>query len=316
MSLRDHVVLLAGGVGGAKLAVGLASILPASALTIIVNTGDDFEHWGLHVSPDLDTVMYSLAGIANPETGWGLSGDTFAALDMVTRYGEPGWFQLGDKDLATSLLRTVLLRQGQTLTEVTLALASRLGTAHAILPMSDQPVRTILATDEGDRDFQEYFVRNHWQPVVRHIRYEGADQARATPQVVDAIDAATLIVLGPSNPYLSIDPILAVRGVREQIAGSHAPCVAVSPIIGGQAVKGPAAKLMSELGHEVSVFGVVKHYEEVLKGIILDSIDQDLCRSIEALNIRAAARHILMETPADKTRLAGELLEWIEEHFS
>jgi LPPG:FO 2-phospho-L-lactate transferase len=294
----------------------MASILPATALTIMVNTGDDFEHWGLHVSPDLDTVMYNLAGVANSETGWGLSGDTFEALDMISRYGGPGWFQLGDRDLATSLIRTMLLQEGNTLTEVTSTLAARLGTPYTILPMSDQPVRTILTTDQGDRDFQEYFVRDHWQPVVREIRYEGADQAHGGPQVLSAIEDATLIVFGPSNPYLSIDPILAVDGIRAHITSSRAPRVAVSPIIGGQAVKGPAAKIMGELGYEVSPFGVVKHYEELIKGIILDDIDQHLIDSIDALNIRAAARHILMETPADKTRLAGELLEWAEENFS
>jgi LPPG:FO 2-phospho-L-lactate transferase len=316
MSAREHVVLLAGGVGGAKLAVGLASILPPSALTMIVNTGDDFEHWGLQVSPDLDTVMYNLAGIANPATGWGLSGDTFEALGMVTSYGGPGWFRLGDKDMAASIVRTLLLHQGRTLTEATSALASRLGVAHPILPMSDQPVRTILETDQGDRDFQEYFVRDRWQPVVRNIRYQGADQAAASPQVRSALESATLIVLGPSNPYLSIDPILAVGDIRRQISRSRAACIAISPIIGGQAVKGPAAKLMLELGQQVSPLGVAKHYEDVLKGIILDTIDQDGCASLEALNIRAAARQTLMETPADKARLAGEVLEFSEENFS
>jgi LPPG:FO 2-phospho-L-lactate transferase len=316
VTLRDHVVLLAGGVGGARLAVGLVGILPPSSLTIIVNTGDDFEHWGLHISPDLDTVMYNLAGIANSETGWGLAGDTFQSLEMMARYAGPDWFRLGDRDLATSLVRTMRLGQGQSLTEVTLALSTRLGVMHPILPMSDQPVRTILDTDRGELAMQEYFVRERWQPAVRSVRYAGAEAAHPTEQVSAALDAATAIILGPSNPYLSIDPILAVPGIRERIVRSRAPCVALSPIIGGRAVKGPAAKMMAELGQEVSSFGVAKHYAGILKGIMLDTIDRDVCPSIEALDIRAVTRHTLMETPGDKIRLAGELLEWTQEFDS
>jgi LPPG:FO 2-phospho-L-lactate transferase len=307
------VVVLVGGVGGAKLAVGLAAILPPDALTIIVNTGDDFEHWGLHVSPDLDTLTYNLAALAHPETGWGLSSDTFQTLGMMTRYGAQDWFQLGDRDLATSLLRTMRLHDGTSLTKVTQALSEKLGVTHPILPMSDQPVRTRLDTDFGELAFQEYFVREKWQPVVKGIRFAGAEDAHPTREVVAALESATAIILGPSNPYLSIDPILAVPGIRQRIMHSPAPSVAVSPIIGGRAVKGPAAKLMAELGQDVSSFGVARHYDGILRGIIIDTQDRDDAPNIEALNIRTAVRNTLMQTPADKIRLGREVLEWIQE---
>jgi LPPG:FO 2-phospho-L-lactate transferase len=310
---EQHVVLLVGGVGGAKLAVGLAANLPPEALTVVVNTGDDFEHWGLHVSPDLDTVMYNLAGVANPETGWGLAGDTFETLGMMTRYAGLDWFNLGDRDLATNLLRTAALRRGETLTAVTHSLSAALGVAHPILPMSDQPVPTLLDTDQGPLAFPEYFVRERWQPVVRAIRFSGVEAVRPSPQVEEALRHATAVILGPSNPYLSIDPILSIPGVRDLVAGSGAPCVAVSPIIGGQAVKGPAAKMMAELGQDVSSFGVAKHYEGILKGMVLDDMDQDQCASIEMLGIHSISRPILMNTPADKSRLGRDVLEWIQE---
>ena len=212
---RDHVVLLVGGVGGAKLALGLAHALPPGALTVIVNTADDFEHLGLHVSPDLDTVMYTLAGLANPDTGWGLTGDTFRAMEMVARYGGPDWFNLGDRDLGTSLVRTALLREGHPLSAVTERLSRALGIQHPILPMSDDPVRTWLDTDQGPLPFQVYFVRERWGPVVRRVRFEGAESAQPNVGVSAALEAATLIVYGPSNPFLSIDPILSVPGIRE-----------------------------------------------------------------------------------------------------
>jgi LPPG:FO 2-phospho-L-lactate transferase len=224
-TLRDHVVLLVGGVGGAKLALGLAHVLPPEALTVIVNTADDFEHLGLHVSPDLDTVMYTLSGLANPDTGWGLSGDTFKAMEMVGRYGGPDWFNLGDRDLAASLVRTALLREGHPLSAVTGQLCRALGVQHSVLPMSDDPVSTWLDTDRGALPFQVYFVRERWEPVVRRIRFEGAESARPGAGVSAALEAATLIVYGPSNPYLSIDPILSVPGIRECIDTSHAPRV-------------------------------------------------------------------------------------------
>lgn len=315
MSVCDRVVLLVGGVGGAKLALGLARVLPPQALTIIVNTGDDFEHLGLHISPDLDTVMYTLADVANPQTGWGLADDTFRAMEMVERYGGPAWFRLGDSDLGTNLMRTMLLRQGYTLTEVTQRLCTALGIAHRLLPMSDDPVRTMLETDQGCLAFQEYFVRERWQPIVRSIRYEGAEQASPSPIVVAALEEATAIVFGPSNPFLSIDPILAVPGIRERIANSPVPKVAVTPLIAGQAVKGPTAKLMAELGLEVSVLGVARHYQELLTGIILDEADRDLIPLVAALGIRATAQHTYMTTLSDKISLARSVLAWLEDNL-
>jgi LPPG:FO 2-phospho-L-lactate transferase len=311
-TLRDHVVLLVGGVGGAKLALGLAHVLPPEALTVIVNTADDFEHLGLHVSPDLDTVMYTLSGLANPDTGWGLSGDTFKAMEMVGRYGGPDWFNLGDRDLAASLVRTALLREGHPLSAVTGQLCRALGVQHSVLPMSDDPVSTWLDTDRGALPFQVYFVRERWEPVVRQIRFEGAESARPGTGVSAALEAATLIVYGPSNPYLSIDPILSVPGIRECIDASHAPRVAVSPIVGGQALKGPAAKLMAELGVEVSPMGIVTHFRDRLDGIILDHADSDLREAIERLPIRATTKQTVMTSLADKIRLAEELLNWVK----
>ncbi len=316
MSLRDRVVLLVGGVGGAKLALGLAHVLPPESLTVIVNTADDFEHLGLHISPDVDTLMYTLSGLANPQTGWGLDGDTFRAMEMVERYGGPAWFRLGDGDLGTNLARTMLLRQGHTLTEVTRRLCVALGVAHRLLPMTDDRMRTVLDTDRGPLDFQTYFVRERWQPVVHRIRFEGSGEAQPSEAVAAALEAATLIVLGPSNPFLSIDPILSVPGIRARITALDAPCVAVSPVIGGQAVKGPTVKLMVELGVDSSPVGVARHYEGFLDGIILDEADGSLVKLIEALNLRTITAPTLMNTLADKVRLANRLLEWLEESTS
>jgi LPPG:FO 2-phospho-L-lactate transferase len=316
MSITDRVVLLVGGVGGAKLALGMARVLPTAALTIIGNTGDDFEHLGLHVSPDLDTVMYTLAGLANPETGWGLAGDSFRAMQMVERCGGPAWFRLGDGDLGTNLMRTALLHEGHTLTEVTGRLCAALGVEHALLPMSDDPVRTVLDTDRGTLAFQEYFVRERWEPAVRRIRFEGAAEARPSAVVIAALEQATAIVIGPSNPFLSIDPILAVRGIREQIAEADAPCVAVSPVIGGRAVKGPTVKLMAELGLELTALGVAQHYHNLLDGIILDEEDIALVGAVRASGVRATTEHTLMATLEDKTNLARAILRWLEDNLS
>lgn len=313
MSVRDRVVLLAGGVGGAKLAYGLAQVLPPRALTVIVNTGDDFEHFGLHISPDLDTVMYTLSGLANPTTGWGIDGDSFRAMEMLSRYGGPTWFQLGDLDLGTHLQRSAWLRAGLSLTEVTRRLSLALGVEHSVLPMCDQPVRTRLETEEGELDFQEYFVRLRWQPRVRQIHYAGAETAYLSEVVAQALEGATLIIFGPSNPMLSLDPILAVPGIRKRIVDSPAFCVAVSPIIDGQAVKGPAAKLMAELGMEVSPLGVARHYADLLGGIILDRVDALHCANIEAIGVLATPEHTLMNTVEDKVRLAETLLNWVED---
>ena len=314
-SIRDHVVLLVGGVGGAKLAVGMAECLPPEALTIIVNTADDFEHLGLHISPDLDTVMYSLSGLAHPINGWGIADDTPRAMEMVNRLGGPDWFRLGDSDIGTNLMRTSMLDEGKTLTQITTHLSRQLGIQHRLLPMTDDTVRTIVETNQGVLGFQEYFVRERWQPVVQSIRFEGILTAHASHEVESALDEAALIIFGPSNPYLSIDPILAVPRIRQRIEQSATPCVAVSPIIGGRAVKGPAAKLMAELGADVSPRGIAAHFAGLLDGLILDTIDQEEIPKVEALGIRSTAYRTLMESLSDKVALAENILTWTEETY-
>ncbi len=311
------VVALAGGVGGAKLADGLARCLPPGVLTVIVNTGDDFRHYGLAISPDLDTVMYTLGGVANNVNGWGLEGDTQQMLGMMRRYADAAWFGLGDKDLATHLLRTQWLAEGITLTEVTQRLSAALGIHSRILPMSDEAMPTLINTVEyGQLPFQEYFVRYHWQPTLKPGQIDGQDllpiqfdgEAYASPQVLDALRGADLIIVCPSNPLLSIMPILETVGFQEVLAVRKAPCIAVSPLIDGKAVKGPAAKLMAELNMPVSAQGVLefyhKYYDNVLDGIVIDSADQ-----VDAE--RVLSTDILMQSLEDRTRLAKELLEWV-----
>jgi LPPG:FO 2-phospho-L-lactate transferase len=243
----SFIVALAGGVGGAKLAYGLYRAL-GERLAVVVNTGDDCEHWGLTVCPDLDTVMYNLAGINNPEFGWGLAGETQRALAMMQRYGGESWFGLGDGDLATHLLRTQRLRSGLNLTEVTFELKAALGIAAELLPMSDQPVRTVVQTDEGLLPFQRYFVQRRCEPRLLGLEFAGLEAARPSPSVLAALAKASAVVLCPSNPYLSLDPILLLPGLAERLRAFTGPVVAVSPIVGGQALKGPAAKIMAELG--------------------------------------------------------------------
>lgn len=304
-----HCVALAGGVGGAKLAYGLARVVPADQLTLIVNTADDFELYGLHISPDLDTVMYTLAGIANPATGWGVAGDTFEALAAIGRYGQETWFRLGDRDLATHILRTAMLRQGRTLTAVTQTLSRALGVEPKLLPMTDNWLATIIETDEGDLEFQDYFVRRRWQPVVRGIRFAGLGTARPTPEVLAALDRAGIVILCPSNPLVSIDPILALPGVRERLQLAH-PVVAVSPIVGGQALKGPAAKMLAELGQEVSAYTVAAHYADFLDGFVLDQVDAAEQARIAELGLRVLVTNTVMQTDADKIALAERVLEF------
>ncbi len=307
----EHVVALAGGVGGAKLALGLLRALRPEQLTVIVNTADDFVYYGLPISPDLDTVMYTLAGIANPETGWGVAADTTHMLDMLARYGEAPWFRLGDHDLATHLLRAAWLAQGQTLTQVTRRLAEALGVQSALLPMTDAPVHTIVYTrEQGRLEFQEYFVRYRWQPVVERIEYAGAESALPTPAVLAALAAADIVVICPSNPLLSVAPILALSGVRAALR--QKPCVAVSPIVAGQALKGPAAKLMAELGWDVSPLAVARYYGDLLDGFVLDVRDRDGF-SDQDFPCRVLVTDTVMQNDGDKLRLAREILRWTEE---
>ena len=304
-----RVVVLAGGVGGAKLAHGLAQILPPEQLTVVVNTGDDFEHLGLTICPDIDTVLYNLAEVNHPEQGWGRADETFHVLEEAKRLGHNAWFLLGDKDIALHLLRREMLDRGLSLTEVTLELARRLGVAHPVLPMSDQPVRTVILTPEGSMPFQEYFVHRRTEPVMLGMRLEGLAQARPTEAVRQALDEADVVVFAPSNPFVSIGPILALPGVRERIAAK--PTVAVSPIIGGQALKGPAAKMMAEQGLEVSAAGVARHYAGLVDGFVLDRADEGLAEEVAALGMRAFVMDTIMRDKAGRRRLAEEMLRFI-----
>ena len=311
MSKTDkNVVALAGGVGGAKLAYGLAQIVPPESLTIIVNSADDFEHLSLHIAPDVDTVMYTLAGIANPKTGWGVKDEGWNTMAALARYGGPNWFQLGDRDLATHLLRTQWLRQGYPYTWVTKELCRRLGVRCAILPMTEDLVRTMVQTEDGELAFQEYFVEKQWQPVVKSIRFAGVEVAQPSREVVSAIRTADVIVFCPSNPLVSIDPILALPNMRRIIAASRAPKVAVSPIVGGQALKGPAAKIMTELGMEVSPVGVARHLREVLTGFVLDHVDEAHQGMITDMGLRTLVTGTVMLNNEDRVKLSREVLDF------
>jgi LPPG:FO 2-phospho-L-lactate transferase len=305
-----RVLALAGGVGGAKLAAGLEAALPAGNLSVVVNTADDFDLWGLHVCPDLDTVMYTLAGIANPEAGWGIKAETFDALDMLSRYGEDTWFKLGDRDIATHVLRTARLRAGEPLTSITAGLSNVLGVESTILPMCDESVATVLDTPDGSLEFQEYFVRRRQRDEVLGMRLRGIDDARPTDAVLGALGNADLVVLCPSNPVVSIGPILAVPGMREALVSSSAPRVAVSPIVGGRALKGPADRMLASLGHEVSAAGVARMYEGLVDGMVIDDVDEEQRTGIEGLGMRVLATDATMRDVPDRARLAREVLEF------
>jgi len=308
--IASRVVALAGGVGGARLATGLQAVLAPGALTVIVNTGDDFEHWGLTVCPDLDTVLYNLAGVNHPDTGWGRADETFAVLAEMTRRGGEGWFRIGDRDLVTHLLRTQWLRQGLSLTAVTDRLRRDLGVPSTILPMSDAPVRTVVHTDEGDLPFQHYFVRRRCEPRLLGVTFTGSEQARPTPQALQAIADAEIIILCPSNPYVSLDPILSLPGLREALRASPAPCVAVSPIVGGRALKGPAAKMMQEMGLAVSPLTVAEHFRDLLDGIVIDNADAALAA---ALPLPTLVTDTIMVDATAKARLAAATIAFAQQ---
>ncbi len=303
------IAALAGGVGGAKLVHGLAQILSPQELTVIVNTGDDFEHLGLYICPDLDTVCYTLAGLANPDTGWGRSQETWQAMLNLERLGGPNWFRLGDQDLATHLERTRRLKEGQPLSQVVREFCARWDVRHPVLPMSDQAVRTLVETAEGELIFQEYFVHRRCEPRVTGFEFQGADQAQPAPGVLESIQSAEAIVICPSNPWVSIGPILAISGLRQAVRTRKV--VAVSPIIGGQAIKGPAAKMFQELGIGPSALEVAKHYEDFLTGLVLDQIDAQLEAGIRRLNIRTRTTQTLMRTTSDRRQLAEDVLDFI-----
>jgi LPPG:FO 2-phospho-L-lactate transferase len=305
---KMKVAALAGGVGGAKLADGLARAMPPEDLTIIVNTGDDFDHLGLRISPDLDTVCYMLAGIQNPNTGWGRANESWQVFEELERLGGPTWFRLGDRDLATHLERTRRLAAGQALSEVTAEFCQTWGIKPTILPMSDDPIPTIVITAEGELGFQEYFVARGCQPVVSGFRFEGVEAARPAPGVLQAVEECDLVIFCPSNPWVSIEPILAVPGVRQTLKGK--PVIAVSPIIGGKALKGPAAKMYAELGITPSAMAVADHYQELLSGFVLDEIDTILT---ESLDIRTLITDTIMNEEEDRKRLGEEVLSFAKE---
>lgn len=308
MPASPHILALAGGVGGAKLALGLAHTVPPERLTVIGNTGDDETFYGLHVSPDLDTLMYTLAGLAHPVQGWGLADETFRALALLQRYGEPAWFRLGDADLATHIVRTRLLREGRTLSEVTRHLAQRLGIQAALAPMSDAPLRTFADTDEGRLPFQVYFVQRLCAPRIHGVSFESASHATPSPAFAAALRAATLLVYCPSNPIVSIGPILAIPGVADAIRAFRGPRIAVSPIVGNRALKGPAAKMLQELGEDVSSVGVAKRLLGLCDILVIDSVDASLRPAIEGLGLSVFVTNTIMETEADKVRLASEVI--------
>ncbi len=301
------VVALSGGVGGAKLALGLSRVLPNEELLVVCNTGDDFEHLGLSISPDIDTVMYTLADLANRELGWGRRDETWSFMETLESVGGATWFRLGDRDLAVHVERTRRLRGGETLSSVTADLCRRLGVGPRVLPMSDDPVRTRVRTEEGWIDFQEYFVRRRCEPVTLELAFHGATTARAQPEFLAALADPELkaVVICPSNPFISIEPILAVPGVRAALADCAAPVVAVSPLIGGRAVKGPTAKMMAELGQVPSAGAVARRYGDLLDGYIVDFADST---EIAGISARVTLGQTMMTTLEDRVALARTVL--------
>lgn len=305
-------VLLSGGIGGAKLALGLDRLLPRGALTVIANTGDDFRHLGLDISPDLDTLMYTLAGLVNPHTGWGLREESWQFMAALGELGGETWFQLGDRDLATHVERTRRLAAGESLAAITQAFCARLGVTSRLLPMSDARVATRVATDAGLLDFQDYFVRQRAEPVVRGLHYDGAASAPVLPEALAALadPGLTAILIAPSNPWLSIAPLLAMPALRAALAAARAPVVAISPIVGGAAIKGPTAKIMRELGLEVHNAVLARHYQGLIDGLILDRVDAPDVAAIEALGVRAATTATVMRTLEDRIALAAFALRF------
>jgi LPPG:FO 2-phospho-L-lactate transferase len=307
------VVVLAGGFGGARMAHGFAQLADTVELSVIVNTADDLELHGLHISPDLDTVMYTLAGLANEQTGWGVRDETWSAAEMLARYGRPTWFSLGDRDLATHIARTEMLSEGIGLTEATARLADSLGVAARLLPMTDDRVRTQVQTADGWLGFQDYFVRRHHVDDVLGLRFDGIEAARATDEVRAAIGAADLIVIAPSNPFLSVAPILSVTGVRDALDASPGPVVAISPIVGGAAVRGPVAHMMSSLGVEPGSAGIARHYARAWPGLIdvlvIDRSDEADADAVAGSGARVHVTDTLIAGDSERRRLALEILE-------
>lgn len=307
-----RITALAGGTGAAKLLRGLGRVIDLRDLTVIVNTGDDAEIWGLHVSPDLDTVCYTLGGVIDERKGWGLTDETFHALDQIARFGEPVWFNLGDRDLATHLHRTRLLREGRTLTQITRGIAQALGVTATVLPMSDQPVRTRILGPDGWLAFQEYFVREKAQVEVRGVNYAGAPVARPAPGVLDALRTADVVLVCPSNPITSIGPILAVPGLVEALRATDATVAAVSPIVGGDAVSGPAGRLMAAAGLPVSATGVARAYGGWLDVLVFDEQDRALAPEIRDAGALPVAAPTMMSSREAEAALARHVLAALE----
>jgi LPPG:FO 2-phospho-L-lactate transferase len=302
------IVVLTGGTGGAKFVQGLQQVVPPEEIAVIVNTGDDLDWWGLHVSPDIDSVVYALAGILSSDRGWGVEGDTFSCLDWIKQLGAPGWFQLGDRDLATHLRRTQLLRQGKSLSQATTDIAGNYGVRSHVLPMSDDRVETRVMTSIGDLSFQEYFVRERFQVEVQEVRYAGAEAAHAAPGVPEAIMSADAIFIAPSNPITSIGPLLAIGEIREALKQTSAAAVAISPIVGGAAVSGPAGALMQAYGLTVSPEGVAKYYRDLVDVLIIDKQD-DGTTPAKIGEVEIASANTLMKRMEDKVALAGVAVE-------
>jgi LPPG:FO 2-phospho-L-lactate transferase len=295
-------------VGGSKLLLGLYRVMDPMDLTIIVNTGDDIVMHGLHVSPDPDIITYTLVGVVNEETGWGIAGETFRVAEGLARYGRPAWFKLGDRDLATHIHRSALLGDGETLSQAMDSIRTALGVRARMLPMSDDPVPTMLDTDEGRMHLQDYLIRRRCEPRLKAIAFEGVERARPAPGVIEAIEEADGIIVSPSNPLISIGPILAVPGVWEALCKRRADVVAVCPLVGGKSLKGPSDKMMAELGHEVSAVGAASLYRDICGTVVIDETDEAATPAIEALGMKPIIRPTVMKSVEDKERLARHLL--------
>jgi LPPG:FO 2-phospho-L-lactate transferase len=304
-----RVTLLSGGVGGSKLALGLYTTLDPESLTVIANTGDDIDLFGLHISPDLDTVAYTLSGRVNPQQGWGVAGETWNTLHSAMTFGAADWFRLGDKDLGLHLYRTGRLRSGDSLSEITRDVTGSLGLRCKLLPMCDQPVSTRIVTGDGDLHLQEYLVRRACEPVVREIRYDGIERSKPAPGLLDALENCDVVILAPSNPFISIGPILSVPGARDALRGSKAKRLAVSPIVAGKALKGPLAKMMAELGFAVNQESIARMYVGLVDLLIVDEQDRPELPSVEAVGLGGRALPTVMDTLLSKQRLAQSLIE-------
>ncbi|MFN2465703.1 MAG: 2-phospho-L-lactate transferase [Candidatus Dormibacteria bacterium] len=306
----DRVAVLTGGIGGVKLVEGLGELLPGDEMTVICNTGDDLEMWGLHISPDVDTVLYTLSGLVNREQGWGVDSDSFEALEALKRYGEQTWFLLGDRDIGTHLLRTSMLREGRRLTEATLDLAQRLGIGARVVPATDDAVRTFVLTPDGELDFQTYFVRRRFEPPVEEVRYHGSSDALPSPEAAASLLSAATVIIAPSNPVASIGPMLAVRGFRTALEQARGLRVAVSPLIGGEAVKGPTVQMMEAANFPATPIGVAQAYEGLIDALVIDRQDVAYKPELEEFGLSVLATDTLMEGFEGRLRLAAEVLDF------